>query len=54
MKIAIGILLLLISFLTFFIIMCKVAGFWDTVLTIMGALVVTGMIVTGIVLLTGK
>ena len=54
MKIALGILLLLIPFLIFFIAMVRAAGFWDTVLTILGAVVVSGMIVTGIALLTGK
>ena len=54
MKTAIGILLLLIPFLIFFIVMVKATGFWDTVLTILGAVVVSGMIITGIALLTGK
>jgi len=54
MKTTIGILLLLIPFLVLFVVMVRGTGFWDTVLIFLGAVVVTGMIVTGIALLTGK
>ena len=54
MKTAIGILLLLIPFLVFFVIMWRLVGFWQTVIMLFGAVLVTAMIVVGTCLLTGK